>query len=148
MGATYLPGIIYFVTKNKSYNAMGENMVSSLFLYKTLQARERHRWMPSLDFIRCVNLSRSQSQRICLLIVHKYPLVKYLFSLFGYVFSINASVTSSTETVKSKTVIQMEKGKMYLLLNQFVKKVCMPDYILFNINFLFLSLACPSLYII
>ncbi|KAH9686441.1 DNA-directed RNA polymerase III subunit 2 [Citrus sinensis] len=37
--------------------------------------------------------------------------------------NINASVTSSTETVKSKTVIQMEKGKMYLLLNQFVKKI-------------------------
>ncbi|XP_031272883.1 DNA-directed RNA polymerase III subunit 2 [Pistacia vera] len=37
--------------------------------------------------------------------------------------NINASVTSSTETVKSKTVIQMEKEKMYLLLNQFMKKI-------------------------
>uniref|UniRef100_A0A2P2MN96 DNA-directed RNA polymerase n=1 Tax=Rhizophora mucronata TaxID=61149 RepID=A0A2P2MN96_RHIMU len=37
--------------------------------------------------------------------------------------NINASVTSSTETTKSKTVIQMEKGKMYLFLNQFAKKI-------------------------
>ncbi|KAJ4720430.1 DNA-directed RNA polymerase subunit beta [Melia azedarach] len=37
--------------------------------------------------------------------------------------NVNASVTSSTETVKSKTVIQMEKEKMYLLLNQFTKKI-------------------------
>ncbi|TXG71432.1 hypothetical protein EZV62_000011 [Acer yangbiense] len=36
---------------------------------------------------------------------------------------INASVTSNTELVKSKTVIQMEKGKVYLILNQFVNKV-------------------------
>jgi len=39
------------------------------------------------------------------------------------VFSINASVTSSTEATKSKTVILMEKEKMYLCLNQFAKKV-------------------------
>ncbi|KAK2634395.1 hypothetical protein Ddye_029187 [Dipteronia dyeriana] len=37
--------------------------------------------------------------------------------------NINASVTSSTELVKSKTIIQMEKGKVYLILNQFVKKI-------------------------
>ncbi|KAK2662823.1 hypothetical protein Ddye_001397 [Dipteronia dyeriana] len=37
--------------------------------------------------------------------------------------NINVSVTSSTELVKSKTVIQMEKGKVYLILNQFVKKI-------------------------
>ncbi|XP_059456105.1 DNA-directed RNA polymerase III subunit 2 isoform X1 [Corylus avellana] len=37
--------------------------------------------------------------------------------------NINASVTSSTEERKSKTVILMEKGKMYLQLNQFTKKV-------------------------
>ncbi|KAL5799487.1 hypothetical protein ACOSQ4_032371 [Xanthoceras sorbifolium] len=37
--------------------------------------------------------------------------------------NINASVTSSTELVKSKTVIQMEKGKVYLILNQFVTKI-------------------------
>ncbi|WCJ39192.1 DNA-directed RNA polymerase III subunit 2 [Euphorbia peplus] len=37
--------------------------------------------------------------------------------------NINASVTSSTETTKSKTIIQMEKEKMYLFLNQFVKKI-------------------------
>ncbi|KAK3187779.1 hypothetical protein Dsin_027340 [Dipteronia sinensis] len=37
--------------------------------------------------------------------------------------NINASVTSSTELVKSKTVIQMEKGKVYLILNQFEKKI-------------------------
>ncbi|KAK0607839.1 hypothetical protein LWI29_021366 [Acer saccharum] len=36
---------------------------------------------------------------------------------------INVSVTSNTELVKSKTVIQMEKGKVYLILNQFVKKI-------------------------
>ncbi|ESQ39616.1 hypothetical protein EUTSA_v10000748mg [Eutrema salsugineum] len=37
--------------------------------------------------------------------------------------NINASVTSSTEMTKSKTVIQMEKGKIYLFLHQFVKKI-------------------------
>ncbi|KAG6628381.1 hypothetical protein I3843_14G012200 [Carya illinoinensis] len=37
--------------------------------------------------------------------------------------NINASVTSSTEERKSKTVILMEKGKMYLHLNQFVNKI-------------------------
>ncbi|GAV62441.1 RNA_pol_Rpb2_6 domain-containing protein/RNA_pol_Rpb2_2 domain-containing protein/RNA_pol_Rpb2_1 domain-containing protein/RNA_pol_Rpb2_3 domain-containing protein/RNA_pol_Rpb2_4 domain-containing protein/RNA_pol_Rpb2_5 domain-containing protein, partial [Cephalotus follicularis] len=37
--------------------------------------------------------------------------------------NINASVTSSTEATKSKTVIVMEKGKMYLSLNQFSKQV-------------------------
>ncbi|XP_065867550.1 DNA-directed RNA polymerase III subunit 2 [Euphorbia lathyris] len=37
--------------------------------------------------------------------------------------NINASVTSSTETTKSKTIIQMEKEKMYLCLNQFAKKI-------------------------
>ncbi|GMY19901.1 DNA-directed RNA polymerase III subunit 2 isoform X2 [Fagus crenata] len=38
-------------------------------------------------------------------------------------FSINASVTSSTEERKSKTVILMDKGKMYLHLNQFSDKM-------------------------
>ncbi|KAF8049674.1 hypothetical protein N665_0012s0274 [Sinapis alba] len=37
--------------------------------------------------------------------------------------NINASVTSSSETTKSKTVIQMEKEKIYLFLHQFVKKI-------------------------
>ncbi|KAL1218047.1 DNA-directed RNA polymerase III subunit 2 [Cardamine amara subsp. amara] len=37
--------------------------------------------------------------------------------------NINASVTSSTEMTKSKTVIQMEKEKIYLFLHQFVKKI-------------------------
>ncbi|KAB1200829.1 DNA-directed RNA polymerase III subunit RPC2 [Morella rubra] len=37
--------------------------------------------------------------------------------------NINASVTSSTEERKSKTVILMEKGQMYLHLNQFVNKI-------------------------
>ncbi|KAJ4832036.1 DNA-directed RNA polymerase III subunit 2 [Turnera subulata] len=37
--------------------------------------------------------------------------------------NINASVMSSTEATKSKTVIQMEKEKIYLCLNQFVKKI-------------------------
>ncbi|KAM7262515.1 hypothetical protein ACFE04_000198 [Oxalis oulophora] len=37
--------------------------------------------------------------------------------------NINASVTSSTEKTKSKTVIVMEKGKMYLYLNMFTKLV-------------------------
>ncbi|CAK7336461.1 unnamed protein product [Dovyalis caffra] len=37
--------------------------------------------------------------------------------------NINASVTSSTEATKSKTIIQMEKEKMYLCLNQFTKKI-------------------------
>ncbi|XP_050232064.1 DNA-directed RNA polymerase III subunit 2 isoform X2 [Mercurialis annua] len=37
--------------------------------------------------------------------------------------NINASVTSSTEATKSKTIIQMEKEKMYLCLNQFAKKI-------------------------
>lgn len=45
------------------------------------------------------------------------------FPLLG--LSINASVTSSTEERKSKTVILMEKGQMYLHLNQFVNKVFM-----------------------
>ncbi|XP_010043725.2 DNA-directed RNA polymerase III subunit 2 [Eucalyptus grandis] len=37
--------------------------------------------------------------------------------------NINASVTSSTEATKSKTVVVMEKGKMYLQLNQFAKNI-------------------------
>lgn len=37
--------------------------------------------------------------------------------------NINASVTSSTEERKSKTVILMDKGKMYLHLNQFSDKM-------------------------
>ncbi|XP_065631564.1 DNA-directed RNA polymerase III subunit 2, partial [Quercus suber] len=37
--------------------------------------------------------------------------------------NINASVTSSTEDRKSKTVILMEKGKMYLHLNMFSEKI-------------------------
>ncbi|PON86208.1 DNA-directed RNA polymerase, subunit [Trema orientale] len=36
--------------------------------------------------------------------------------------TINASVTSSSEAVKSKTVIQMENEKLYLVLNQFSTK--------------------------
>ncbi|XP_024024074.1 DNA-directed RNA polymerase III subunit 2 [Morus notabilis] len=36
--------------------------------------------------------------------------------------NINASVTSSSEAIKSKTVIQMEKEKLYLMLNQFSTK--------------------------
>jgi hypothetical protein len=35
-----------------------------------------------------------------------------------------ASVTSSTHEIKSKTVIFMEKEKIYLQLNQFTKPVC------------------------
>lgn len=38
-------------------------------------------------------------------------------------FSVQASVMSSTEARKSKTVIVMEKEKIYLSLNQFDKKV-------------------------
>ncbi|KFK41869.1 hypothetical protein AALP_AA2G181600 [Arabis alpina] len=37
--------------------------------------------------------------------------------------NINASVTSSSEMTKSKTVIQMEKEKIYLFLHQFVTKI-------------------------
>ncbi|PPR83368.1 hypothetical protein GOBAR_AA37342 [Gossypium barbadense] len=37
--------------------------------------------------------------------------------------NITASVTSISETIKSQTVIQMDKEKIYLLLNQFVKKI-------------------------
>ncbi|GMI70063.1 nuclear RNA polymerase C2 [Hibiscus trionum] len=37
--------------------------------------------------------------------------------------NINASVTSSSEATKSKTIVQMEKEKIYLLLNQFAKKI-------------------------
>ncbi|MBA0616654.1 hypothetical protein Godav_026156, partial [Gossypium davidsonii] len=37
--------------------------------------------------------------------------------------NITASVTSISETIKSRTVIQMDKEKIYLLLNQFVKKI-------------------------
>lgn len=36
---------------------------------------------------------------------------------------VQASVTSSTETTKSKTIIRMEKEKIYLYLNQFTSKV-------------------------
>ncbi|KAL2514714.1 nuclear RNA polymerase C2 [Forsythia ovata] len=36
---------------------------------------------------------------------------------------VQASVTSSTEATKSKTVIKMEKEKIYLYLNQFTSKV-------------------------
>lgn len=52
--------------------------------------------------------------------------------------SINASVTSSTEATKSKTVVVMEKEKMYLQLNQFAKVV---SYILVS----FTCLKEPSL---
>ncbi|KAK2979008.1 hypothetical protein RJ640_023590 [Escallonia rubra] len=38
-------------------------------------------------------------------------------------YIIQASVTSSTELTKSKTVIRMEKEKIYLFLNQFTTKV-------------------------
>ncbi|KAL6273399.1 hypothetical protein ACE6H2_024091 [Prunus campanulata] len=37
--------------------------------------------------------------------------------------NLNASVTSSSERLNSKTVIQMENQKIYLILNQFVKKI-------------------------
>ncbi|XP_040936347.1 DNA-directed RNA polymerase III subunit 2 [Gossypium hirsutum] len=37
--------------------------------------------------------------------------------------NITASVTSISETIKSQTVIQIDKEKIYLLLNQFVKKI-------------------------
>ncbi|GMI73184.1 nuclear RNA polymerase C2 [Hibiscus trionum] len=37
--------------------------------------------------------------------------------------NINASVTSSSEATKSKTIIQIEREKIYLLLNQFAKKI-------------------------
>nr|KJB39281.1 hypothetical protein B456_007G005200 [Gossypium raimondii] len=37
--------------------------------------------------------------------------------------NITASVTSISETIKSRTVIKMDKEKIYLLLNQFVKKI-------------------------
>ncbi|XP_016652777.1 PREDICTED: DNA-directed RNA polymerase III subunit 2-like, partial [Prunus mume] len=37
--------------------------------------------------------------------------------------NLNASVTSSSERIKSKTIIQMENQKIYLMLNQFVKKI-------------------------
>uniref|UniRef100_A0A7N2LTH0 DNA-directed RNA polymerase n=1 Tax=Quercus lobata TaxID=97700 RepID=A0A7N2LTH0_QUELO len=47
----------------------------------------------------------------------------YLWLLPLRGFSINASVTSSTEDRKSKTVILMEKGKMYLHLNMFSEKI-------------------------
>ncbi|XP_010242622.1 PREDICTED: DNA-directed RNA polymerase III subunit 2 isoform X2 [Nelumbo nucifera] len=36
---------------------------------------------------------------------------------------LNASVTSSTEATKSKTIILMDKGKIYLRLNAFVKDI-------------------------
>ncbi|KAF4377928.1 hypothetical protein F8388_018529 [Cannabis sativa] len=36
--------------------------------------------------------------------------------------NVNASVTSSSEAVRSKTIIQMENGKLYLMLNQFSTK--------------------------
>ncbi|CAN6586820.1 hypothetical protein ACFX13_014177 [Malus domestica] len=37
--------------------------------------------------------------------------------------NFNASVTSSSERIKSKTVIQMENQRIYLILNQFAKKI-------------------------
>ncbi|TYI53442.1 hypothetical protein E1A91_D11G004500v1 [Gossypium mustelinum] len=37
--------------------------------------------------------------------------------------NVTATVTSISETIKSRTVIQMDKEKIYLLLNQFVKKI-------------------------
>lgn len=51
----------------------------------------------------------------------------WFFLLSLLIVSINASVTSSTEMTKSKTVIQMEKEKIYLFLHQFVKKVSRPS---------------------
>lgn len=47
----------------------------------------------------------------------------YLFLL-----SVQASVTSSTAMTKSKTVIKMEKEKIYLYLNQFKSKVIVQAY--------------------
>lgn len=58
--------------------------------------------------------------RLAIILFHvvlKYILVSIL------AFSITASVTSSTEKIKTKTVIVMEKEKMWLQLNQFPKKV-------------------------
>ena len=51
--------------------------------------------------------------------------VNCYFGLSVMCFSINASVTSSTESTKSKTVIVMEKEKIWLQLNQFTSKVFM-----------------------
>jgi hypothetical protein len=50
-------------------------------------------------------------------IILKYILVPLL------AFSITASVTSSTEKIKTKTTIVMEKETLWLELNQFNKKV-------------------------
>lgn len=74
-----------------------------------------------------------------------FDYVKKLLMIYLWFLSINASVTSSTEERKSKTVILMEKGKMYLHLNQFVNKVFIwpPFFFLltpFQSNLVFASL--------
>lgn len=53
-----------------------------------------------------------------------FPWIVFLTDCF-FSLSVQASVTSSTETTKSKTVIKMEKEKIYLYLNQFTTKVDM-----------------------
>lgn len=45
-----------------------------------------------------------------------------IVAAFVFLFSINASVTSSSEAIKSKTIIQMENEKLYLMLNLFSTK--------------------------
>lgn len=83
----------------------------------------------------------------CILIgIHGW-FVLFLFVL--YFFSVQASVMSSTEATKSKTVILMEKEKIYLNLNQFATKVSFPGksflFSLCNFNLLhtYISIILP-----
>lgn len=78
---------------------------------------------------------------------------------FVFFFSINASVTSSSEAIKSKTIIQMENEKLYLMLNLFsTKKVftiffylCLCFFVSYNpslisVMFTFLIFSLDSYY--
>jgi hypothetical protein len=57
-----------------------------------------------------------------------------------------ASVTSSTHEIKSKTVITMDKEKIYLQLNQFTKPVCIANPVsLLNTHSISLHLD-PTIY--
>lgn len=62
-------------------------------------------------------------------------------------FSVQASVTSSSETRKSKTVIRIEKEKIYLHLNGFTSKVGITLWML-HLKYLDLIDCCTSYFLI
>jgi len=56
-----------------------------------------------------------------------YCSISFVIYLYFLSIRVIASVTSSTHEIKSKTVITMDKEKIYLQLNQFMKPVCIAN---------------------